>query len=84
VRQAQWQWRSTREDVKGGNVKDAVNAALKGAANVAKDVLGTAKNGGVKVFVLKVFILSIFKARAKPLSAARQEPIPASGHLTSS
>ena len=28
------------------------------------DVLGAAKNGSVKVFIVKVFILSIVKARA--------------------
>ena len=34
------------------------------AQDVAVDVLGAAKNGSVKVFIVKVFILSIVKARA--------------------
>jgi len=34
------------------------------AQDVAVDVLGAAKNGSVKVFIVKVFILSIAKARA--------------------
>ena len=34
---------------------------------MAEDVLGDAKTGCVKVLIVKVFILSIGKARAKPL-----------------
>ena len=34
------------------------------AQDVAEDVLGAATNGGVKVFIVEVFILSIVKARA--------------------
>jgi len=33
------------------------------AQDVAVDVLGAAKNGSVKVFIVKVFILPIVKAR---------------------
>ena len=47
--------------------EDALGAAKDGsdlAQDVAVDVLGAAKNGCVKVFIVKVFILSIVKARA--------------------
>jgi len=37
------------------------------AQDVVEGVLGDAKNGSVKVLVVKVLILSIVKARAKPL-----------------
>ena len=33
------------------------------AQDVAVDVLGAAKNGSMKVFIVKVFILPIVKAR---------------------
>ena len=35
--------------------------------DVAEEVLGAAKNGSVKVLIVKVLVLSIVKARAKPL-----------------
>ena len=34
------------------------------AQDLAEDELGAAKNGSVKVFIVKVLILSIVKARA--------------------
>ena len=54
------------EDVLGA-VKDGSDLAQDVAVDVA---LGAAKNGSVKVFVVKVFILPVVKARA--------------GHVTSS
>ena len=47
--------------------EDVLGAAKDGsdlAQDVAVDVLGAAKNGSVKVSIVKVFILTIVKARA--------------------
>ena len=45
----------------------AVPASAKNGSDLAEDVLGAVKNGSVKFFIIKVFVLSIVKARAKPL-----------------
>ena len=48
--------------------------------DVAEDVPGAAKNGSVEVFIMKVFILPIVKAKAKPLRCCttRAKPNPRS------
>ena len=50
--------------------EDVLGAAKDGsdlAQGFAENLLGDAKNGSVTVFIVKVLVLSIVKARAKPL-----------------
>ena len=50
--------------------EDVLGAAKDGsdlAQDVAEGILGATKNGGVRVLVVKLLILPIFKARSKPL-----------------
>jgi len=74
------------EDAARDVAEDVSGAAKNGsdlAQDVAEGVLGAAKNGGMQVFIVKVLYYPSSRQEPSRCAAARQEPSPTSGHLTS-
>jgi len=73
-------WTSHVKDLAQDVAEDVLSDAKNGsdlAQDVAENVLSDAKNRSAKVFIVKVYALSIVKARAKPLRRCTTRAKPA-------